>query len=57
MKKQKKPQLAIVTAFSLKPEQLAQLTALARFNGNNKSMTIQQLIEAAWLEQSAKEQR
>ena len=50
MKREKKGNTAIVAAFSLKPENIAQVYQLSQDYDGNKSKAVQKAIERAWRE-------
>ena len=54
MKKEKKDNPAIVAAFSLKPENIAQVYQLSQDYDGNKSKAVQKAIERAWQERFIK---
>lgn len=54
MKRDKKGKTTIVTAFSLKPENIAQVYQLAQDYEGNKSKAMQKAIERAWTERLVK---
>lgn len=54
MKKEKKGSTAVVAAFSLKPENIAQIYQLSQDYDGNKSKAVQKAIERAWQERFIK---
>ena len=54
MKKEKKSNPTIVAAFSLKPENIAQIFQLSQDYDGNKSKAVQKAIERAWQERFIK---